>query len=159
VEIEASETSLARSGVGVSNLQLGCAGANLGGAVGGQQGAGVQWRDVVGGRQGTGKEARRRRAQPMARLRSAQAGATGGAGPLEVEDSRTRSKDSSRHLQIYCAISYFFYLHLMLHAYVQRFDVTVTMQKFLALFRYNRPSAAVAASRRASSSTRPHKIK
>jgi hypothetical protein len=36
-----------------------------------------------------------------------------------------------------------FYLHLMLHAYVQRFDVTIIMQKILALFAYvNRPLAA-----------------
>jgi hypothetical protein len=33
------------------------------------------------------------------------------------------SKDSSRHLQTNYAISYFFYLHLMLHACVERFDV------------------------------------
>jgi hypothetical protein len=35
----------------------------------------------------------------------------------------TGSKDSSRHLQTNYAISYIFYLYLMLHAYVERFDV------------------------------------
>jgi hypothetical protein len=33
-----------------------------------------------------------------------------------------------------CAISYFFYLHLMLLACVQRFDVTGTVQNFLGIF-------------------------
>jgi hypothetical protein len=33
------------------------------------------------------------------------------------------SKDSSRHLQTNYAISYLFYLHLMLHACVEKFDV------------------------------------
>jgi hypothetical protein len=33
------------------------------------------------------------------------------------------SKDSSRHLQTNYAINYLFYLHLMLHTYVERFDV------------------------------------
>ena len=39
-------------------------------------------------------------------------------------------KDSSRQLQINCAISYFFYLHLMLHACAARFDVTKNLEIF-----------------------------
>ena len=39
-------------------------------------------------------------------------------------------KDSSRQLQINCAISYSFYLHLMLHACATRFDVTENLKNF-----------------------------
>jgi hypothetical protein len=35
----------------------------------------------------------------------------------------TSSKDSSRYLQTNYVISYLFYIHLMLHAFVERFDV------------------------------------
>jgi hypothetical protein len=34
-------------------------------------------------------------------------------------------KDLSRPFRLNCVISFIFYLYLMLHAYVQRFDVTV----------------------------------
>ena len=40
-------------------------------------------------------------------------------------------KDSSRRLQLNCVISYFFQLHLILHAYVRRFDVMGTVETFL----------------------------
>ena len=39
-------------------------------------------------------------------------------------------KDSSRQLRANCAISYSFYLHLMLHACAARFDVTGNLKKF-----------------------------
>ena len=39
-------------------------------------------------------------------------------------------KDSSRQLQANCAISYSFYLHLMLHACAARFDVTRNLENF-----------------------------
>jgi hypothetical protein len=39
-------------------------------------------------------------------------------------------KDSSRQLQANCAISYSFYLHLMLHACAARFDVTGNLENF-----------------------------
>jgi len=39
-------------------------------------------------------------------------------------------KDSSRDLQVNCAISYLFYLHLMFHACVVRFDVMGNLVKF-----------------------------
>ena len=39
-------------------------------------------------------------------------------------------KDSSRQLQANCAISYFFYLHLMLYACAARFDVTENLEFF-----------------------------
>ena len=39
-------------------------------------------------------------------------------------------KDSSRQLQLNCAISYSFYLHLILHAYTARFDVTRNLKNF-----------------------------
>ena len=42
-------------------------------------------------------------------------------------------KDSSRQLRINCAISYSFYLHLMLHVYAARFDVTENLEKFWIL--------------------------
>jgi len=42
-------------------------------------------------------------------------------------------KDSSRQLQTNCAISYSFYLHLMLHACAARFDVTGNLEKFWIL--------------------------
>jgi len=42
-------------------------------------------------------------------------------------------KDSSRQLRANCAISYSFYLHLMLHAYAARFDVTGNLEKFWIL--------------------------
>ena len=42
-------------------------------------------------------------------------------------------KDSSRQLRANCAISYSFYLHLMLHAYAVRFDVTENLEKFWIL--------------------------
>ena len=38
-------------------------------------------------------------------------------------------KDSSRQLRTNCAISYSFYLHLMLHACAARFDVTENLGK------------------------------
>ena len=40
-------------------------------------------------------------------------------------------KDSSRQLHVNCVISYSFYLHLMLHLYAARFDVTSNLRKFL----------------------------
>jgi hypothetical protein len=39
-------------------------------------------------------------------------------------------KDSSRQLQANCAISYSFYLHLMLHACAAIFDVTGNLENF-----------------------------
>ena len=39
-------------------------------------------------------------------------------------------KDSSRQLRTNCAISYFFYLHLMLYACAVKFDVTVNLEIF-----------------------------
>ena len=39
-------------------------------------------------------------------------------------------KDSSRQLQANCAISYSFYLHLMLHACAARFDMTGNLENF-----------------------------
>ena len=42
-------------------------------------------------------------------------------------------KDSSRQLRANCAISYSFYLHLMLHACAARFDVTKNLEKFWIL--------------------------
>ena len=42
-------------------------------------------------------------------------------------------KDSSRQLQVNCAISYSFYLHLMLHACAAIFDVTRNLGKFWIL--------------------------
>jgi hypothetical protein len=44
-------------------------------------------------------------------------------------------KDSSRQLQANCAISYSFYLHLMLHACAARFDVTGNLENFWFLGR------------------------
>ena len=40
-------------------------------------------------------------------------------------------KDSSHDFSMNCAISFFFRLHLVLHARAARFDVTGGMQKFL----------------------------
>jgi hypothetical protein len=45
------------------------------------------------------------------------------APPKISGELRHCSKDSSRHLQTNYAISYLFYLHLMLHTYVERFNV------------------------------------
>ena len=42
-------------------------------------------------------------------------------------------KDSSRQLRANCAISYPFYLHLMLHACAARFDVTGNLENFWIL--------------------------
>ena len=42
-------------------------------------------------------------------------------------------KDSSRQLRANCAISYSFYLHLMLHTCAARFDVTGDLKKFWIL--------------------------
>ena len=42
-------------------------------------------------------------------------------------------KDSSRQLRTNCAINYSFYLHLMLHAYAARFDVTKNLKNFWIL--------------------------
>ena len=42
-------------------------------------------------------------------------------------------KDSSRQLRANCAISYSFYLHLMLHACATRFDVTGNLENFWIL--------------------------
>ena len=42
-------------------------------------------------------------------------------------------KDSSRQLRVNCAISYSFYLYLMLHACAARFDVTGNLEKFWIL--------------------------
>ena len=39
-------------------------------------------------------------------------------------------KDSSRDLQVNCAISYLFYLYLMLHICAARFDVMENLIKF-----------------------------
>ena len=39
-------------------------------------------------------------------------------------------KDSSRDLHVNCAISYLFYLYLILHAYAARFDVMRNLVKF-----------------------------
>ena len=36
-------------------------------------------------------------------------------------------KDSSRDLQVNCAISYLFYIYLMFHAYAARFDVQLVI--------------------------------
>jgi hypothetical protein len=41
----------------------------------------------------------------------------------------------SRHLQTNYAISYIVYLHLMLHAYVQRFNVMSKKENILGLHR------------------------
>ena len=41
-------------------------------------------------------------------------------------------KDSSHDFSVNCIISFFFRLHLVLHACAAKFDVTVTIQKFLA---------------------------
>jgi len=40
-------------------------------------------------------------------------------------------KDLSRDLQVNCAISFYFYLYLILHACAARFDVTENLKKFL----------------------------
>ena len=40
-------------------------------------------------------------------------------------------KDSSRHLQTNCEISFCFHPYLMLHAFAARFDVTDNLEKFL----------------------------
>ena len=42
-------------------------------------------------------------------------------------------KDSSRQLRAKCAISYSFYLHLMLYACAARFSVTGNLEKFWIL--------------------------
>ena len=42
-------------------------------------------------------------------------------------------KDSSRQLRANCAISYSFYIHLMLHACAIRFDVTKNLKNFWIL--------------------------
>jgi len=42
-------------------------------------------------------------------------------------------KDSSCQLRANCAISYSFYLHLMLHARAARFDVTGNLEKIWIL--------------------------
>ena len=44
-------------------------------------------------------------------------------------------KDLSRANQLDCVISYFFQLHLMLHACVKKFDVTDTVENFWELNR------------------------
>jgi hypothetical protein len=44
-------------------------------------------------------------------------------------------KDLSRQLQANCAISYSFYLHLMLHVCAARFDVTGNLENFWFLGR------------------------
>jgi len=43
------------------------------------------------------------------------------------------SKDLSRNLHINCAISFCFYLYLIIHACAARFDVTINLEKFLVL--------------------------
>ena len=50
-------------------------------------------------------------------------------------------KDSSRQLRVNYAISYSFYLHLMLHTCAARFDVTKNLKKFWILdeIPYTRP--------------------
>jgi len=40
-------------------------------------------------------------------------------------------EDSSRDLQINCAINFYFCLYLMLHAFTVRFDVIGNLKKFL----------------------------
>jgi len=46
----------------------------------------------------------------------------------------------SRDLQLNCVISFFFGLHLVLHAYAARFDVTDTVALFVFTFcELNRP--------------------
>ena len=40
-------------------------------------------------------------------------------------------KNSSRDLHANCAISFYFYLYLILHACVVRFDVTKNLENFL----------------------------
>ena len=47
--------------------------------------------------------------------------------------SLIRLKDSSREFRLNCVISFIFYLYLMLHACVQRFDVTGNFEKFWEL--------------------------
>ena len=42
-------------------------------------------------------------------------------------------KDSSRDFSMNCAISFFFHLHLILHACAARFDVTRNLENFLFL--------------------------
>jgi len=49
-------------------------------------------------------------------------------------DTLTRLKISSRDLQTNCAISFCFYLYLMLHACAVRFDVTRNLEKFLVFW-------------------------
>jgi hypothetical protein len=44
------------------------------------------------------------------------------------------SKDSSRDFTPNYEINYFFYLYLMFHAYVQTFDVTMNLVKFLEVW-------------------------
>jgi hypothetical protein len=39
-------------------------------------------------------------------------------------------KDSSRPFRLNCVISFIFYLYLILHTSVQRFDVTENLEKF-----------------------------
>ena len=43
-------------------------------------------------------------------------------------------KDSSRGFRLNCVISFIFYLYLMLHACVQKFDVTEIMKKIAKFF-------------------------
>jgi hypothetical protein len=44
------------------------------------------------------------------------------------------SKDLSRKLQTNCAISYYFYLYLMLHVCAAKFDVTRNLNFFAKIF-------------------------
>ena len=44
-------------------------------------------------------------------------------------------KNLSRANQLDCVISYFFQIYLMLHACVEKFDVTCTLENFLRGFR------------------------
>jgi len=43
----------------------------------------------------------------------------------------TRIKNLSRNLQVNCTISFNFYLYLMFHVCVERFDVTRNLENFL----------------------------
>jgi len=47
----------------------------------------------------------------------------------------TRIKDSSHDLQLNGAISFYFYLYLILHACAERFDVTRNLENFLVFGR------------------------
>jgi len=53
-----------------------------------------------------------------------------------------RLKDSSHKLQVNYAVSFYFYLYLILHICAVKFDVTKNFKKFL-VFRGSRPTVVV----------------